>query len=342
MPAPEPRRRAAGVVPVFAAVEVHRALPYGALVEALRRGFQRDVRAPVRHPHTLARPKGEDAHFLLMPAWLGGEATGVKLVTVTPDNEAAAGLPSVQAVYVLFDGQTGRPLALLDGTALTLRRTACASALAAGYLARPDASRLVMVGAGALAPHMVRAHAAVRPIREVRVWNRTHAKAEAVAAELAAEGFAAEAVRDLEAAARGADVVSCATMSAEPVLRGDWLAPGTHLDLVGAFRPTMREADDAAIRRAEVFVDTRAGALAEAGDVIQALASGALSEAAIRADLFDLCRGLHPGREAAEAITLFKSVGTALEDLAAARLVVEGGTGRATCPTGPTFDSRRG
>ena len=314
------------MVPVLTAAEVQRALPYAALVEALRRAFRRDIRAPVRHHHTIARPGGrEDAHFLLMPAWLGGEATGVKLVTVTPGNEAEFGLPSVQGVYVLFDGQSGRPLALLDGTALTLRRTACASALAADYLARPDAARLVMVGAGALGPHMVRAHAAVRPIREVGVWNRTRAKAEALAADLAAEGFAAAAVDDLEAAVRAADVVSCATMSAEPVLRGDWLAPGAHVDLVGAFRPTMREADDAAVRRAEVFVDTRAGALAEAGDVIQAIRSGALSEAGIRADLFDLCRGAHPGRRSADAVTLFKSVGTALEDLAAARLVVEGG-----------------
>ena len=181
-----------------------------------------------------------------------------------------------------------------------------------------------MVGAGALAPHMVRAHAAVRPIEAVAVWNRTPAKAEALAAALAAEGFAAEAVRDLEAAVRAADVVSCVTMSTEPVVRGAWLAPGTHLDLVGAFRPTMRESDDEAVRRAEVFVDTRAGALAEAGDIVRAIEGGALAEAEIRADLFDLGRGAHPGRRSADEITLFKSVGTALEDLAAARLVVEG------------------
>jgi alanine dehydrogenase len=243
-------------------------------------------------------------------------------VTISPGNEAR-GLPAVQGVYLLLDGMTCQPLALLEGSALTLRRTACASALAVSYLARDDSRHLVMVGAGALAPHLVRAHASVRPIRRVTIWNRTQAKAVALAAALTEEGLEAQAAEDLKASVEQADVVSCATMSSEPVISGAWLRDGCHVDLVGAFKPSMREVDDAAIRRARVFVDTRSGALAEAGDIVLALASGALAEGDIRADLFDLCRGTEPGRRGTKEITLFKSVGSALEDLAAARLVVE-------------------
>jgi ornithine cyclodeaminase len=229
----------------------------------------------------------------------------------------------VQGVYLLFEGPTGTPLAAIDGAALTLRRTAAASALAASYLARPDARVLALLGAGALAPHLARAHAAVRPVREVRLWNRSRPRAEEVAGALRAEGFAVAVADDPEAAARGADLVACATMSREPLVRGAWLAPGTHVDLVGAFTPEMRESDDEVMRRGEVFVDTFAGALAEAGDVLLAMAGGALRREAILADLHGLCAGLHPGRTSPEAITVFKSVGTALEDLVAAKLVHE-------------------
>lgn len=305
------------------AEQVHRALDYRSLVEALRAAFRAGGEAPVRHHHELPRPNADPATLLLMPAWQPGEAIGTKLVTIAPGNEAH-GLPAVQGIYVLFDGMTCRPLALLEGTALTLRRTACASALAASYLARDDSRHLVMVGAGALAPHLVRAHASIRPIERVTVWNRTPSKAEALAARLSEGGLEASATSGLEAALATADVVSCATMSSQPVISGEWLPEGCHLDLVGAFRPTMREADDAAIGRSHVFVDTRSGALAEAGDIVLPLESGALAEAEIRADLFELCRGAHPGRRDPKEITLFKSVGNALEDLAAARLVFAG------------------
>lgn len=318
MPAAEP----SGQVAFRSADQVHGALDYPSLIEALRQAFCAGGEVPVRHHHEVPRPGADPATLLLMPAWQPGKALGTKLVTISPGNEAH-GLPAVQGVYLLLDGMTGRPLALLEGAALTLRRTACASALAASYLVRQDSRHLVMVGAGALALHLVRAHASVRPIGRVTIWNRTHPKAVALAAALARDGFDARAAKDLEPAIEQADVVSCATMSSEPVISGEWLPDGCHLDLVGAFRPTMREADDAAIRRSQVFVDTRSGALAEAGDIVLAIKSGALSEADIRADLFELCRGAHPGRRDAKEITLFKSVGSALEDLAAARLVVE-------------------
>ena len=291
-----------------------------ALVEALREGFRAGAGVPPRHHHPVPRPGQEPAILLLMPAWREGDVTGVKLVHIARGNETK-GLPSVQGLYVLFDGPTGTPLAVMDGAALTTRRTAAASALAASYLARPDARVLTMVGAGAMAPHLVRAHAAVRPIAEVRLWNRSRPRAEAVAAELAADAMQVVVVEDLEAAVRSADIVSCATLSREPLVRGDWLRPGTHIDLVGGFTAEMRESDDAVMRRGEVFVDTFEGAMAEAGDILLAIRSGALSRELLRAELHGLCAGLHPGRTDQAAITVFKSVGTALEDLVAAAMV---------------------
>jgi ornithine cyclodeaminase len=302
------------------AAAVEAALPYDRLIEALRRGFREGATAPVRHHHAVPRPGQDPAMLLLMPAWQAGGMTGVKLVHIASGNDAR-GLPSVQGVYLLFDGPTGTPLAVMDGTALTVRRTAAASALAAACLARADARVLTMVGAGGMAPHLVRAHAAVRPIEEVRVWNRARPRAEALAAALAGEGFEVAVADDLEAAVRDADLVSCATMSREPLVRGAWLKPGAHVDLVGAFTPEMRESDDEVMRRGEVFVDTLEGALAEAGDILLAIRSGALAKERIRADLRGLCAGEHPGRSDPAAITVFKSVGTALEDLVAARLV---------------------
>jgi ornithine cyclodeaminase/alanine dehydrogenase-like protein (mu-crystallin family) len=218
---------------------------------------------------------------------------------------------------LLLDGVTGEPQALIDGPRLTQWRTACASALAASYLAREDASKLLVVGAGALSPFLARAHSAVRPIRQIKIWNRTQANAEKVAAGLRAEGFPAETAGDLDAALGEADIVSSATISTTPLVKGAMLKPGAHVDLVGGFTPMMRESDDEAIRSARVYVDTRAGATKEAGDIVQPLASGVLSKDAIVADLHELARGEKKGRESADEITLFKSVGAALEDLAA-------------------------
>jgi ornithine cyclodeaminase len=296
------------------------------LIDRLREFFREGGAVPQRHHHTVEVPGERDATLLLMPAWRTGTALGVKVVTVFPGNDAR-GLPAVAGLYLLLSAETGEPLALIDGAELTARRTAAASALAAGFLARPHARRMVMVGTGRLAPELVAAHAGVRPIREVAVWGRDPAKAEALAGRLAREtGLAAAAAADLEAAVRGADLVSCATTSAEPLVRGAWLRAGTHLDLVGGFTPAMRETDDEAVRRARVWVDTLDGATREAGDIVGPLGSGALSREAIAGDLFGLCRGEAAGRSGPAEITLFKSVGTALEDLAAATLVV--GSGR--------------
>ncbi|WP_374443706.1 ornithine cyclodeaminase family protein [Stella sp.] len=304
------------------AAAVERALDYPSLVAALDEAFRAGREVPLRHHHPIPQPAGRDAMLLLMPAWSRGGAVGIKIVTVYPDN-GRRGLPAVIGTYLLLDGATGAPRAVIDGSTLTVRRTAAASALAASRLARTDARRLVIVGTGALAPHLVRAHAAVRPIREVAVWGRRREAAEALAGRLAAEGFDARPTADLAGAVRTADIVSCATLANEPLVRGEWLPPGCHLDLVGGFTPTMREADDEAVRRARIFVDTREGALHEAGDLVQPIAAGIVSAADVVGDLFDLARGTVPGRESQDEITYFKSVGTALEDLAAAELLVQ-------------------
>ena len=312
---------------VISREELGRLFTFPELIEALQAAFKRGAVVPVRHHHTIELPDEPAATLLLMPAWDEAAADrgaparfmGVKVVSIFPGN-SARGEPSVSGTYLLMAGETGRPLAAIDGGALTLWRTAAASALAASFLARQDAARMLMVGAGSLAPFLIRAHATVRPIRDVAVWNRGPERAVRLAAALRGEGYPAEAVSDLQSAVRQADIISCATLSADPIVRGEWLKPGAHLDLVGAFTPAMREADDAAVRRARIYVDTRAGALGEAGDILQPLRAGIISEADIRGDLPELCRGEAEGRRSGDEITLFKSVGTALEDLTAAAL----------------------
>ncbi len=300
---------------VISAAGLAKAAPYGAIVEALREGFRAEIETPVRHHHETTPV----STLLLMPAW-SKEWTGLKTVVVKTDN-AAKGLPTVQASYLLIDNATGETVAILDGTELTRRRTAAASALAADYLARPDASTLVIVGAGALAIHFIRAHAAVRHIRQVLIFNRSPAKANAIAEELKAENFECTAVTDLETAVRQADIVACITTSTAPIVKGAWLKPGTHVDLAGAFKPAMRETDGDVVAISRVFVDTRHGALSEAGDLLQARDEGKFDFADVQGDLFELCRGSVAGRGSPQEITLFKSCGTALEDLAAAILV---------------------
>jgi len=310
---------------IISGADIADALTFPELIETLRSAFRSDTVTPVRHHHAVRLPDQSDATLLLMPSWTDFAAQGhsdrgyigVKIVSVFPDN-ASRDRSTVSGVYLLMSGRSGEPLALIDGTVLTLWRTAAASALAASYLARQDAHRLLMVGAGALAPYLIDAHAAVRPVREVLVWNRTASAATRLAAGMADRKFSITATTDLESAVRSADIVTCATLSQKPLIHGDWLPVGVHIDLVGGFRPDMREVDDAAIERARLFVDTRQGALAEAGDLVQPLQSGLIGEDDIAADLFDLTRGEHAGRRCHDQITLFKSVGTALEDLAAA------------------------
>lgn len=287
-----------------------------ALADALRTG---STMSPDRHVHNIAQPDGSTGALLLMPSWVDNEAIGVKVVTYFPANGTGEH-PTVNAAYLLFDGTTGLPTAAIDGDALTARRTAAVSALAARYLARSDTSRLLIVGTGQLAPNLALAHAAERDIEHVAVWGRNRMAAERVAVSLAKRGLPAVAVNDLAPSAADADIVSCATGATAPLILGDWLRPGTHLDLVGAFRPDMRESDDDAVSRSTVFVDTVAGA-SVSGDLAQPLEAGVLQPDGIVADLAALVGGHHPGRRSADELTLFKSAGFAAADLAAAQLV---------------------
>lgn len=309
---------------------VDAALTHEALVETLRLAFRDGAVQPTRHHHTISRPDGADSTLLLMPAWSDldragtsqGGYIGIKIVTVSPDNNAL-GKPAVMGNYLLLDAATGEPKAMIDGQRLTQWRTACASALAASYLARENAEKLLIIGAGALSGFLARAHSAIRPLKRIRIWNRNGAKAEAVAAELRKEGLDAQSVSDRDEAIASADIISCATISTVPLVKGALVRPGTHIDLVGAFTPQMRESDDDLMRRARVYVDTRDGALSEAGDIVLALQSGALRETDVIGDLYDLTRGKVAGRHTDDEITLFKSVGAALEDLAAGIAVYE-------------------
>lgn len=320
-----PHYRNSSPLQSFDAAAVEAQLDPARLIETLRDAFCKGANVPLRHHHAIpGTPKGQDATLLLMPAWGAGTPPtyiGIKSVTVHPDNPTQ-GRPSVQGVYLLLDGATGTPVAMIDGPSLTARRTAAASALAATYLARKDAKHLTVIGTGRLCPELILAHATARPLEQVSIWGRNKAAAHTIADSLSDAPFSVQATDDLETAVRVADIVSCATTALRPVFDGGWLQPGTHIDLVGGFRPDMREADDEAIRRARVFVDTRDGATREAGDIVQPLASGILQPNDIAADLFDLCRNKLPGRESEMEITLFKSVGTALEDLAAAELLM--------------------
>lgn len=293
------------------------ALPWDALIEALAAMFREGCEAPLRHRHAMPGEGGAENTLLLMPAWRAHGHTGVKIVHVAPGN-AARGEPAVHAAYLLSDATTGAPLALMDGGELTDRRTAAASLLAARHLARADSARLLLLGAGKVARALAEAYAARFPIADIAIWSRSAARAQRLAAELAAHGLPARATDRPDPAQ--ADIVSAATLAAEPLVRGAELRPGTHVDLVGAYRPDMRESDGAVLARATLVVDTRAGAMAEAGDVVQAIAEGAITPAHVVADLADLCRGIHPGRRDAAEITVFKSVGWAGEDLAAAAL----------------------
>lgn len=302
---------------------MHAALATPTLVAALERAFAAGAHAPLRHAHAL----GKDDTLLLMPAWRDADgvsrgALGVKLVTVMP-GAAALGAATVGALYVLLDRATGEPRAVLDGEALTLRRTAAASVLAARYMARPEARSLLVIGTGKLAPFMLRAHCEMRPqLARIGLWGRDAAAARALADRLRADGLPVHAETDLQGALRAADIVCCATTANSPVVQGAWLRDGAHLDLVGGFTRAMREADDAAVARARIVVDTYAGALAEAGDLVVPLDAGVITRDRIVAELAELVRGQVQGRQSEDEITLFKSVGTALEDLAAAELVV--------------------
>jgi len=265
-------------------------------------------------------PGSGDDKFVSLLAWAAGDMIAAKLVGVFPDNmQLCPPQPSVQGIVALFDGKTGAPLLICDGGSLTRRKTAADSALGARLLSRADSQVLLVVGAGALAPHIVEAYVAVRPsLKRIIIWNRTHSRAVRLASTLEHVGVSVQAEPDLKLALAAADIVSCVTMSSAPLVRGALLRPGTHVDLIGAYAPDMREADDEVVKRAHIFVDTRTGC-ERSGEIAQPIAAGLITSSSILADLFDLCSGRHPGRTHPDEITMFKNVGGAHLDMYTAR-----------------------
>lgn len=307
---------------VIGAADVEAALDVGQLVERLRQAFRTGVAGPARYTYDIPTLPDEGARLDVQAAWQLGRHVGVRIATRFPDNPTRR-LPAGMGCYLLLDGRSGVPLALIDGPALTARRVAATSALAAEYLARPDCRRLLMIGTGALAPFLILAHAQVRPIDTVLIWGRDRGKAERLAQRLSGRRLKVSATDALEAAVRGAEIVCCATAAREPLVRGAWLQPGVHVDLVGGTAPHMREADDEAMSIARVFVDSREEVLRDAGDLVGPVASGALRADDVAGDLYDLTHGRRAGRRFYSQVTLFKSVGTGLAELAAAQLTVQ-------------------
>ena len=306
----------------YDAEAVRRALPWPDLITAIEALFVRGADVPQRQALTITNTGGEDGTLLLMPAWIGGESIGVKAVTFFPGN-TKRGISTISAAYLLFDGATGAIRAAMDGDAITVRRTAATSAAAARKLAREDARRLLIAGTGQLSANLAQAHAAVRAYDSIEIYGRTASKAAEVVAELAALGLPATVCTHLETSVRAADTIACCTSATAPVLKGAWLKPGVHVDLVGGFKDDMRETDDDVVQAASIFVDARPGALLS-GDLSQPIRAGVISEADILGDFRALASGTHPGRRSQGEITLFKSVGNAIEDLAAAQLVDRG------------------
>lgn len=311
----------------ISAEQVANHLPWDALINKLDETFRKGVHAPSRHHHTIERPDGE-ATMLLMPAWEQNGYIGMKMLNVFPQN-SAVGLPAISGLYMLSEGKHGQTIACIAGNELTRRRTAAASALAAKYLAKESAETLLIVGTGQVAPMLIEAHASVRPIKRVLVWGRNSDKAQDIVSQY--QGYQGSfcriddisAVESLEHSATEADIVSCATLSKQPIIKGEWLTEGTHLDLVGAFRKDMRECDGVAVNKSDVYVDTWAGAMGEAGDLHQAVDEDCFNMKQIIGDLEQLTRNEVSGRNSEKSITMFKSVGASLEDLAAAIVLWE-------------------
>lgn len=302
---------------------VNRALAFPKLVNALEQSFASDISVPPRLHFDMANPKAErETTLLMMPAWQAGEVAGVKIVTVAPEN-GGKGLPSIQGSYLLMDIDTGSMMAIMDAPALTARRTAAASALASRFLSRENSETLLMIGTGTLSSKLIEAHASVRPIKKVYVWGRNKSKAETICQQVAHLEVDVQAIDNIEDYIAQADIISCATLSKEPLVFGKQLQPGQHLDMVGSYRPDMREMDNDCLTGSRLFVDNFEGALRETGDMAIPLKQGVITKEQVEADLFSLSKQEFNMQRSDEDITVFKSVGHALEDLTAAKLVAD-------------------
>lgn len=308
---------------VASADETEASLQYRALIDQLRSAFAIGCEVPVRHNHRIKNGQEPDATLLLMPSWHGPglkeRYLGVKLVTIYPGN-IKKGMPGLVSTYVLYNADTGQQLAILDGNVITGRRTVCASVLAADYLARKDARQLLVVGAGRIANLLPYAYAEIRNLEHIQVWDINPEAAEKLVSKLNGDGFRATQAKSLREAVADADIVTSATLSTEPLIKGAWVKPGTHVDLIGGFTPQMHEADSDLVCRSSVYIDTEE-ALIEAGDILTPIAEGAFKKSDIRGTLHELCAIDSFARKSPDEITFFKAVGTALADLAAATMV---------------------
>ncbi|CAH9069887.1 unnamed protein product [Cuscuta europaea] len=304
---------------------LRRLVTHDSLIRHLQPTLPADIRSPPRTSHDTS----SSSSLLLMPSWSHSPSlpyVGVKLVTYHPNNSALS-LPGIHATYALFSSLTGQTLATMDATELTLYRTSCISALASKYLSRENSETLAMIGAGALAPHLIRAHLTVRPgLKRVIIWNRTSERAESLVeklrSEIGFEGVILESRGCLEEVVELGDIVSCATNSETPLVKGKELKAGSHLDMVGSFKPSMKECDDEAIRRGRVFIDNEA-AVEESGEIVGALERGVITREGILGNLVELIKGEKSGRRDEDEITVFKSVGSGAVDLLSAQYVYE-------------------
>lgn len=289
------------------------------LVYELEQAFTKNqIIVPDRHHHDFPNnAHGDSISLLLMPAWLPGVVGGVKILTINPKN-GLNNLPSIQGEYFLIDATSGKKKVELEATSLTANRTAATSALASKYLSRKDSKTLLIIGTGRLAVPLIKAHVCVRPIQQVLVWGRNKTKSKELVKTLKSEEYEIESIDSINEGLRIADIISTATLSPKPLVKGSHLRLGQHLDLVGAYKPTCRESDDRSVQKSVLFIDCMKNIL-EGGDLAIPLKKGIIVEEDIRADLFDLCSGIHQGRKTSEEITLFNSVGHALEDLVAAQ-----------------------
>lgn len=302
--------------------ETIKILTYKKLIDALHQMYRSDYQMPLRHHHFYPAENDQENTLILMPSW-NEKYLGNKQIILAPGNTERK-IPTVSALYSLFDVETGTPLCIMEAGELTARRTACKSALAAQFLAPEDAKTLLVMGGGRVAQHLIPAHCGVRDYQNIEVWLRNPDKFESFKNQLPQELQAkVKFAPDLQKAVSKADVISAATMTVDPLIKGEWIKKGCYLDLVGSYKPHMREADDAVIQKSQIFVDSREGALHETGEMAIPIKEGLLQKSDIRADLTELCRGQHPGRTSADETILFKSAGLAIEDLAGAIVVYE-------------------
>ncbi|PLY07337.1 MAG: ornithine cyclodeaminase [Arcobacter sp.] len=299
--------------------EVKEVIKYPVLIEELRNAFKADINVPARMHLDYENPKEEvDSTLLLMPSWEASEELGIKILTVSPNN-SKYNLPGISAVYLLFDAHKGGIKSVIEAKRLTSMRTAAASALASSYLSREDSKVMLMIGTGALCEELIRAHSTVRKLQKIYVWGRNKENALKIVDKLKDE-FDIEAVNTIEEKIGDCDIISCATLSTEPLIKGEFIKSGQHYDLVGSFKPNMREVDDQLISNVDIFIDSDM-AKKETGDLKVPLENGIISDSSIKADLFELTRKEKEGRTSKGQITLFKSVGHALEDFTIARLI---------------------